>query len=271
MNHSKKIYITGASGFLGRHVTNLFTKKDISFTGTRFDITNLRSAIKKMRGIDTLIHLAGNVRTDATDTAERHFSINTMGTLNILEAARINAIKNIIIASSTDVYNTPLTFYGQSKMLAEHLCRHYAKTYGISILVLRFTYLYGPGMHPSRIFSKMIKAAHGHHLLTLSWNQESFFDALYVKDAAEAICNAVRYKRVPSITVNISSAVPMTIPAIEQAIQACVPRFRIHYHKKSGTPSSSVFPNRSAKKYLHWKPRYTLISAIQDWYLSKHL
>lgn len=242
------------------------------------DITNLDEVKRKVKDIDVIVHLAGNVRKDIQDTPENHFKINTIGTLNVLEAARINKIKRIVIASTVEVYGNqlpsgrisesdlcmPSSYYGLSKLLAENCCSQYSKKFGIECIILRFAYLYGKGMHESRIIAKMIKSARNNQLTTVKLKKSDYFDALYVKDAAQAIVLAISAKNINGKILNISSNKKTNIKEIAEIIKKHHPGFKIKYKKRTSCQPSYYYNNGRAKKIIGFKPKYNLKQGLYE-------
>ncbi len=112
----KKILITGGSGYIASHVADNLTrighkviifdkikspylsKKQIMFLG---DITDEKKILKLTKNIDVVYHFAAVADLyQANKNPYETIKTNILGTLNILEACRINKIKKIILASS---------------------------------------------------------------------------------------------------------------------------------------------------------------------------
>ena len=105
-----RILITGGNGFLGSAICNQITrtnhkvfvldntnKKNLKKNFIKGDITDLNLLKKKLKGIDVVFHLAG---LSDLDTAYKNpiktANLNILGTVNILEACRLNRVKKII-------------------------------------------------------------------------------------------------------------------------------------------------------------------------------
>lgn len=281
MVKQNKILITGGDGFLGRHVGEILKDCHIKFKKTSrkdLDIINKDEVKKGLKNIDIVIHLAGNIRTKSSDDAESNFTVNSTGTLNILEAARINKIKKIILASTVEVYANqlsascisesdlcaPTSYYGQSKLLAENYCLQYAKKFGIDCLILRFTYLYGEGMHKTRIVSRMIKAAKNKQEIVIESGKSDYFDLLYVKDAARAVVLALNNIRTKEAILNISSNKTTNIKEIAKIIKKNNPSFKVKYKEKTNYYPAHYYDNKRAEKILKFKPQYSLAAGLKD-------
>lgn len=163
----KKIGITGAAGVIGRTLVEhlgkmydlvLFDKEECSNCThgvITLDITKSKAKlVKEFKGLDALIHLAGNPNPNAPLKSIKEN--NFLGTSLTFEAAREAGVKKIVFASSNfyhqgDIQDalsgegcvifihdnpTPLCAYGRSKVFGEQLGIHMSHM-GISFTALR--------------------------------------------------------------------------------------------------------------------------------------
>lgn len=277
----RRILITGANGFLGSHVGEFLKDNKIKFravTRKNFDLLDKEKMTRYVKNTDIIIHLAGNIRTQKTDSAEKHFNINAIGTLNILEAARLNHVKKIILASSVEVYgNTlsagkitedsaclPNSYYGQSKLLAEYYCQQYSRKYNIDFTILRFAYLYGKKMHQSRIISKITYAAKFEKPITLQAGKNEYFDLLHVKDAARAVFTSIFSVKSNNKIMNISSGKKTTIRKVADMVKRICPKFRLKYKTSLSVRNSYFYDNNKAQQIMNFKPEINLATGLKD-------
>jgi nucleoside-diphosphate-sugar epimerase len=172
------ILVTGATGFIGRHLTGALSKtysvrclvrKTSDLSGLRnfnVDITYGDLLVKDslgpaLNGIDVVYHLAGEVYSRYKDD---YYKGNVLATQNLLEACKEKSVKRIIFLSSIGVYKPatkktllteesecePITFYGKTKLAAEELI----KRYDIPWVIVRAPIIYGPHQPPilNRLF-----------------------------------------------------------------------------------------------------------------------
>jgi UDP-glucose 4-epimerase len=176
-----KIVITGGAGFVGSYlcekyvsegynviaidnlinykkenISSLFKKKNFTFIDE--DITNSKFLKTKLKGIDCIFHLAAIINVEqATNNPYLAYSTNVLGTLNVLENARLQKVPKIIVASSAEIYGTcqcaPMTekypldaphIYGATKIAVDKMCKAYIDTYNLDIRVLRTFNIFGP-------------------------------------------------------------------------------------------------------------------------------
>lgn len=129
--------------------------------------------------------------------------VNITGTLNLLEACKVNKVKRVIYASSSSVYGDseelpkredmitkPMSPYAVSKLAGEHYMRVFHHLYGIETVILRYFNVYGPYQDPtseySGVIAKFIKAFIENKPITVYGDGEQSRDFTYVDDVVEA-------------------------------------------------------------------------------------
>jgi GDP-4-dehydro-6-deoxy-D-mannose reductase len=144
-----RIFLTGASGFIGSHLSSRFKKENIHFEPFTGDLTSFESVAKKIKdgNYETIVHLAGisNFK-DCESKPDKAFSVNVTGTINLLEALLREKKKvRFIFTSTAHVYHIsgdhvtinedstvqPKSIYGRSKLLAEKVIEEYFQKYDL--------------------------------------------------------------------------------------------------------------------------------------------
>lgn len=167
-----KILMTGSSGAFGHYLIRELMAAGHSITdfslappvveGIQFirgDITSVDQVPEACQGHDAIVHLAG-IPGPGRATPERLVHVNTIGTVNVLEAAVHHGINKVLLASSSAAFgitfqrrdlslryfpidedhpSQPQDPYGLSKLLAETVCKSYSDAYGIRTICLRFS------------------------------------------------------------------------------------------------------------------------------------
>jgi CDP-paratose 2-epimerase len=181
------------------------------------DFATVQSAVKD---VDVIYHLAGQVAvTSSVYNPRLDFEINSLGTLNVLEAARLSDRKPIVVFTSTNkVYgemesvatveldtryayrdlpygvseSQPVDFhspYGCSKGAADQYVRDYARIYGLRTVVFRMSCIYGPrqfGNEDQGWLAHFIIASETENPITIYGNGKQVRDVLYIDDLVEA-------------------------------------------------------------------------------------
>ncbi|WP_439888862.1 UDP-glucose 4-epimerase family protein [Pseudomonas sp. MBLB4123] len=192
MSHQGKIFVTGASGFVGSAVLerlqrnpkaqvlalvrNKYTR--LSTQGVSVHIATLEESLEgvPLESVDVLIHCAARVHVmheQASDPLAEFRKVNVEGTLNFARQAAAAGVRRFIFISSikvngegtplgvpylADAQAAPADPYGISKMEAEQGLRALAAETGIEVVIIRPTLVYGPGVKAN--FLNMMRWLH---------------------------------------------------------------------------------------------------------------
>jgi UDP-glucose 4-epimerase len=184
------ILVTGGAGFIGSHCTDRLLAAghsvrvldDLS-TGHRHnladhpqltfqqgDVRDPQDVAAAIHGADAVLHLAAQVFVPTSIAEPVHSaSINLLGFLQVLDAARRAGVKRVVYASSAAVYGNPtdlplteqsptqaLSPYGLDKLVNDQYATLFGQLYGLSCLGLRFFNVYGPRQDPRSPYSGVI-------------------------------------------------------------------------------------------------------------------
>ena len=190
-----RVLITGASGFMGRHLIDFFDEQWVEYVRFQWDLLDKESihAFFSKEKCTQIIHLVGTFEGEL----EKQISLNFMTTANLLEVADIYGVRKVIFASSWAVYGEPIdaisyetdvlspnTLYGLSKKFAEDIILYYSRSRDFTSIILRFPNVYGEwsrGVIPSFLQSIREK---GRIILYGDGTQSRNF--LHVSDAVRA-------------------------------------------------------------------------------------
>ncbi len=162
-----RILITGASGFLGRHLTARLSELGHDVTGasraTGFDVTDAAAVRSTITGLEpeAIYHLAGpSFVPDSKKDPRATFDIHVGGTVNVLEAARsLDTPPRVLLAATADAYRpdperlpfdedtpqSPENPYAAAKMAQEAIGVAWHATWGLPVVRVRLFNLIGPG------------------------------------------------------------------------------------------------------------------------------
>ena len=181
----KTFLVTGGTGFIGSNICKLLLRKnyvvkifDNNFRGSldkienikqkvkfiKGDIRNIKSLNRAMKKTDAVIHLAYINGTKYFYTKPiLTLDIAMKGIINIIDSCIKNKVKELYLASSSEVYQTPDKIptdeteplripdifnprysYGGGKILTELMGIHYGKKYFKKLIIFRPHNVYGP-------------------------------------------------------------------------------------------------------------------------------
>lgn len=180
MNQKRKIFVTGASGFIGAalvdrvasedqyRVLALVRREGVSLpprvVPVRVSADYLSGDPLPLDGVNVLVHCAARVHvmSDASfDPLTEYRRVNVEGTLKLAQQAASAGVKRFIFISSIKVNGegtrlsapytaddvaAPCDPYGVSKMEAEQQLRSLAERTGMEVVIIRPVLVYGPGV-----------------------------------------------------------------------------------------------------------------------------
>ncbi len=311
----KKVLITGASGFVGSNLTKRLIEENAKITvliehpirktsllklenltgeiekiqiGSVTDFSLLSNLIKR-RKISTVFHLAAQPLVDVAQINPLStFQINIQGTWNILEAARINKIEKVVIASTAHVYGDsansphsesqdphPSRPYETSKAAADLLAQSYVDTYDLPVEIPRFTNIYGPGdFNLERIVPKLITMIISNKKPKI-WDIGAVRDFLYIDDAIGAYLKIAETKLPNSKrhrATNFGSGKPISIKKLaETLIRISQKDLKIAKTSSPEERTREILKQYvtidKAKKLFDWEPKVSIKNGIKITYL----
>jgi len=196
MKNKKTFLVTGGNGFIGRNIVSLLLKKNYKILvlddGSRgiFNITKNKN-IKYIKGdirekkllnkclkkVDAVIHLAYiNGTRYFYEKPDVILDVAVKGLINVFDGCKKYKIKELYLASSSEVYQTPLKIptdenemlkipdiynprysYGGGKILTELMGINYGKKFFKRLVIFRPHNVYGPNMGNEHVIPEFIK------------------------------------------------------------------------------------------------------------------
>src|SRR5579862_9397028 len=225
----KRVFITGAAGFIGSSLADVLLREGLSvvgwddfstgqeefvaaarqnpnFTLIRGDNLDLPAMTKAMAGCDTVFHLAANADVRfGLDHPSKDLQQNTIATFNVLEAMRSNGIKRIAFSSTGSVYGeaekipTPedapfpvqTSLYAASKISGEGMISSYCEGFKFEGYIFRFVSILGERYTHGHVFDFYRQLLeHPSHLKVLGdGTQRKSY--LYVQDCVNAMLHVM--------------------------------------------------------------------------------
>ncbi|MBB5374471.1 GDP-mannose 4,6-dehydratase [Acidocella aromatica] len=295
---SGPVLVTGAGGFVGRHVCAALTATGAEIIRSEADITN-RDELRAMIGNSQpgcCLHLAAIAAIGvARAEPDRAWAVNLHGTLNVAEAIRDLAPHcRMVFISSADIYGAsfragmaldeqappaPLNTYGATKAAAD-LALGAMAAEGLSVLRLRPFNHTGPGQSPdfvvpafARQIARIETGLAPPVIKVGALNPER--DFLDVRDVARAYALAIAHaEELPGDTIlNIASGTPRRIGDVLATLLALA-KVEVHVEEDPARLRPSDIPRAigdaaRARALLGWRPAIpwaqTLADVLNDW------
>ena len=262
------------------------------------DIGDLLQAIDSF-GVDRIIHTASLLTRDLIPRPVSGVRVNVMGTLNVLEAARMAGVRRVVFCSSTVVTmgrrgvdpaaetvedftikvvsEYPPSLYASMKLASEWLCHNYADSYGLDTAVVRFAGVFGPwhgtpGGGPSKLLKQLIECAHfgrTYRIAELDLHRQGM-DYTYSVDGAQALVRAAFAPEVPNRVYSASMGELYTIAEVIAQIEQAAGRpiglevTQEDSMTKYGNPTSPM-DLIASRRDLGYRVEYPMDVAVADY------
>jgi len=306
----KKALVTGGAGFIGSHLVDALLSRgtrvtvlDNLSTGHR---SNLGQALPKIDFIegdirdrvsveaaanncDVIFHQAAVVSVPQTvEDPVGSASVNTSGTLTILDVARTQGVARVVLASSCAVYGDdpaqpkyedlspqPKSPYALQKLIGEMHARLYYELYGLESICLRYFNVFGPRQDPSSPYSGVISIfmdrAIEKRAPVIYGDGEQSRDFVYVNDVVGANLLAAVAKSADGRAINVGTGHNITIIRLWELISKfsdidLTPDYEM---PRPGDIQVSLADIRRARRDLEFEPEYHFEKGLEstfDWY-----
>jgi len=200
------------------------------------DLRSYERVHAAVRGVEVVYHQGAlpsvprSVQDPLTTTA-----VNVEGTLNVLLAARDEAVRRVVNASSSSVYGNagelprtetqlpdPISPYAVAKLAAERFCTSFSRVYSMEVVSLRYFNVFGPRQDPlsqyAAVVPRFIRAVAAGHAVTIFGDGEQSRDFTYVDNVVAANLLAADAPSVHGEIVNVATGSSVTVNALADTI-----------------------------------------------------
>jgi nucleoside-diphosphate-sugar epimerase len=213
--------------------------------------------------------------------------LNIMGTMNVLEAARVLALERVVVCSSSALYGSmsggedagregfeeahprPATVYATSKMAAENLALNY-RTFGVDAVAVRFCSVFGPwlagggGLASVQMETWLRNSIDGVATLLPKGKREW----IYSKDAALGASQACWSTGLQDSVFNIGTATLTDTTEIAEILRQLGSNGEIAIDPEgpglAGLPQTPM-SNERAQGQLGFEPLFPMLEALRDY------
>ncbi len=262
---------------------NLSHVKD-RITFYKADICDQGILEKAAKHCDIIFHQAAVVSVPKTvDNPFDSAMVNEMGTLLVLEAARKNNVRRVVLASSSAVYGDdpvlpkhetmnpkPMSPYAVQKLSGEFYARLYHDLYGLETVSLRYFNVYGPRQDPSSPYSGVISIfmtrASSKNPPVIYGNGNQYRDFIFVKDVVRFNLLAADTDKANGKIFNVGTGRFIRINRLWEIISnlAGINITPEYEPPRAGDILESVASIDRAKKELGFEPDYSFEKGLKE-------
>ncbi|MDD5085095.1 MAG: NAD-dependent epimerase/dehydratase family protein [Candidatus Omnitrophica bacterium] len=229
-----KAFVTGGAGFIGSNLAGELVRKKHSVTcydnlslgrkeflrpylgyrSFRFlkaDLLDFGRLKKAIKGHDVVFHMAANSDIGyGIEYTDWDLKQGTLATFNVLEAMRVNGIKEIVFASTSAVYGDeprlrptpedygplfPISLYGASKLASEGLISAYCHNFGMRAWIFRFGNVVGDNGTHGVVVDFITRLRKNSKELRILGDGKQSKPYLYVKECVDGILFGHKHSR----------------------------------------------------------------------------
>ncbi len=226
------------------------------------------------RGANVIFHLAAQagVRASWGQSFDVYTQLNVTVLQRALEAAReTDALSKFVFVSSSSVYGDaealptsedqilrPVSPYGATKALGEHLCYLYYRNYGLPVVMLRYFSVYGPRQRPDMAFYRAIEAGLHKRDFVLYGDGLQTRDFTFVEDAVEGTIRAAD-GGVPGQAYNIGGGSQISMLDVLKIVSTELPDLVVrHEARQQGDARDTAADVGLAHSHFGYKPSWDL-------------
>jgi nucleoside-diphosphate-sugar epimerase len=294
----KRIVVTGVAGFVGSNLAKHLIDRGYAVVGidnlSAGTLENVDSRVEfnkidirdhevypLLRGVDAVFHLAARSSlTDCLDHPIEAASVNTLGTLNLLEAARQGKVGKFTYADTGAEYEGitefptkedkihPIGVYAVSKHGGAAFCESYRELYGMNVTIVRYFNVYGPAQDWRRVVPPVMSAFIIRMLRgeqpVIYGTGEKRRDFIYVDDVNDFHLTLLEDPRSNGRTFNVGTGVNFSINEIYQLVEELL-RTGLKPIYKPDLPGEAqvTLADITAGRGLGWQPKVDIHEGLR--------
>jgi UDP-glucose 4-epimerase len=240
------------------------------------------------------VHAAAFVGAVSQVNPALSVQVNVMGTVNVLEAARLFDLQRVVYTSAKGIYGpvlgeygsptyklmaedlpkNPKRIYDSAKLMGEQVGLYYQANMGVDVVVLRFASTYGPGKTARHgkmgVMSQIVENPANGLPFHLAQGGDEKDDFVYNKDSAYGIYLATIAEHPKSRVYNIGTGIGVTLNDFARVIREHLPQAKIEIGPGLNFlgmpyPASGIYDISRARAELGYAPQYDLERGIADY------
>jgi dTDP-glucose 4,6-dehydratase len=257
------------------------------YSFVRGSVTDAEAVHEAMRGCDTVVNFAAESHVDRSiEDASDFIETNVRGAYNVLCAARDLGAQRVVHISTDEVYGpadehgprretdafAPRSPYAASKAAGDMMCRAFAETYGLGVIVARPANNVGPYQHPEKAIPLWVTNAMADEPLPVYGEGLQVRDRLYVEDCERALMLLLE-RGEPGEAYNIQADNHRTNIDAARAVLDVLdkPYSLIRFVEDRAGHDACYYMDSTKIRALGWRPEHDFDSAIEwtvRWYVE---
>jgi UDP-glucuronate 4-epimerase len=290
---AKCVLVTGAIGLIGNAVRRkledrgthvvAIDRAGVSVEGRpvlECDVTDVHGlhALARKYDIDGIIHCgAFSGPMVSPEHPVQIVQVNTLGTTNIAELARLVGGVRVVFASTATAYGAtsagpvaenvlllPSSMYGASKAAAEHILNGYKSQFGIDTVSLRISWVYGPRRSTSCLIRQILVDSLKGKSTHIPYGRSFHRQYMHIDDATDAMVAALDRTNLSQQAYNVTGGTWLTLSEVADVVKRVVPGATITLSEGDdpGDIRQDYFDISAAKRDLGYKPRISLENGV---------
>jgi nucleoside-diphosphate-sugar epimerase len=233
-----------------------------------------------LEDVEIVYHLAAQpgVRASWGQTFDAYVTSNVSAMQRLLEACAAESVDRFVFASSSSVYGDaermptceetplrPISPYGATKVLGEHLCRLYHRSRGLETVALRYFTVYGPRQRPDMAFNKLVRAAIAGEEIVIYGDGEQTRDFTFVADAVDGTI-AAACEGAPGLVYNLGGGAQISMNVVLEMISDLTGEdLRVRYvEAQAGDARDTAADTTLARTQLGFAPSRSLYEGLGE-------
>src|SRR2546422_1022055 len=310
-----RVLVTGGAGFIGSHLVEKLLAsghqvvilddfndfydpqtKHANIAGLARDVTVYHVDLRDSESVRNLFHrekvyaiahLAARAGVRPSIQQPRlYYDTNVVGTLHLLEAARVTDAQRFIFASSSSIYGASKTVpfsedqhltqtlspYGATKIAGEFLCSSYSHLYGLRVVALRYFTVYGPRQRPDLAIHQFTRRTYAGQPIDQFGDGSTRRDYTYIDDVIQGTMAALEYDGPRYDIFNLGESETIQLKELISAIENVLgKKAKVNrLPEQPGDMPLTCADISKARKLLAYKPTTKLSEGLQkfiDWFL----
>lgn len=304
-----RVVVTGAGGFIGSHLTEALVGvgarvralvhynaqgsvgalahaspavlDDVEIVAG--DVRDPFAVRGLLRGADAVFHLAALIGIPYSYVAPASYvATNVEGTLNVLEAARAEGLRRIVVTSTSETYGTaqyvpiderhPLVAqspYAASKIAADQLALSYWRSFDVPVVVVRPFNTFGPRQSERAILPTIVSQALRRPGTPIALGSLSpRRDLTFVKDTASGFLTLARHPDAMGRVTNLGTGSARSVGEMVKAVGRVLGRsLEVQEDAQRVRPTASevmeLVADASAARAMGWEPKTSFDAGLE--------